>query len=343
MGLISKRQAGMGIIIWLLIFGAFVTLAGFKDFAATITQITPSEFAVILSAVAVGVLSMGSSLYVISRNLDIGISWPEAIFLNTSVSLAHNLTPFGQAGGAPIGAVVLSERSGSPYEECLAAISMKDMISFVPTLLIFSIGGPYLVFFEESLPDRLRPMFGIFSLLVIVAFLLVMGVRTYPELVRSLLQKLVKVMNRTIARLPVIPSLDEQEVEERVQNFSDSIGTVASHKPTMIAAITLATTSFVAQGTLLWLALQAVGVDIPVILAIFIVPVSLFASGLPLPGGSGGVEALQILILGATTAAATTPTITAVVLSRGLVYWTPIVLGSLTLVVFQLDEAVNKA
>jgi uncharacterized protein (TIRG00374 family) len=343
MGLISKRQAGMGVIIWLLIFGAFVALAGFKDFATTITQITPTEFGVILVAVAIGVLAMGSSLYVISRNLDIGITWLEAVFLNTSVSLAHNLTPFGQAGGAPIGAVVLAERSGSPYEECLAAISMKDMVSFVPTLLIFSVGGPYLVFFEESLPDRLRPMFAFFSLLVFVVVLLILGVRTYPDVIRALLQKLVKIMNRTVARLPVIPSLDESEVEARVENFSDSIGTVASHKPTMIAAITLATTSFVAQGILLWLALQAVGVEVPMILAVFIVPVSLFAAGLPLPGGSGGVEALQILILGATAAAATTPTITAVVLSRGLVYWTPIVLGSLTLIVFQLDETVNKA
>lgn len=337
--MISKRQAGMGIIIWLIVFGALVVVvAGFGEFVDTLGSITAQELAIILVAVAVGVVAMGASLFVITRSLGLGVSFVEAIFLNTSVSLAHNLTPFGQAGGAPVGAVVLADRSGSPYEECLAAISMKDMISFVPTLVIFSVGGPYLLFFGEALPLNIRLLFAVFTVLVVVAVAAVLAVRRYPDRVRALLHRLVGLGNRTVARLPLVPHLDEATVEERVDNFSDSIGTVATDRKTVLQASTLATTSFVAQGTLLWLALAAVGVDVQWMLAVFIVPVSLFAAGLPLPGGSGGVEAVQIVTLLAVTTAVRPEIATAVLLSRGLVYWTPIFLGSVTLITFQLQD-----
>jgi uncharacterized protein (TIRG00374 family) len=242
-----------------------------------------------------------------------------------------------------VGAVVLAERSGSPYEECLAAISMKDMISFVPTIVIVLVGGPYLMVYDESLPPRLRPMFGVFALLVVVALAAVAAVRQYPDRMKAFIKRLANGINRTVGRVPVVPNVSEAEVERRVDNFSASIGEVATNRTTLLLAGTLTTAAFVAQGTLLWLALQAVGVDIQLMLAVFIVPVSLFAAGLPLPGGSGGVEAVQIIIIGGLTAAATGPTTVAVVLSRGLVYWTPIVLGSISLVIFQVQDIAEHA
>jgi len=335
--MIQRRQIVMGVLVWVLIFGAFVTLAGVGDFIENLQTISSSQLLLILSAVGVGVVAMGSCLYVISRNIGLGFGWIETIFLNTSVSLAHNLTPFGQAGGAPIGAAILSQRSDGQYEECLAALSVKDIVSFVPAVLVFTFGGIYIVLFEQSIPNELRPLFGAFALFVTVIVGSVLAVRAYPEFMRRVLHRLVGGINRTAAWLPFVPSLDESEINRRVTNFADSIGDIASDRVTVTLASALATTSFLAQGCLLWITLNAVGVDIPVALAIFIVPVSLLASGLPLPGGSGGVESVQILMIVATSGAANSPTITAVVLSRGLVFWTPIVLGSVTLLGLQLQ------
>jgi len=335
--MIQRRQVVVGLLFWVLIFGAFITLAGIGDFIETLSTITGRELATILAAVGTGVVAMGSCLYVISRNVGLGFGWIETIFLNTSVSLAHNLTPFGQAGGEPIGAVILSQRSEGEYEKCLAALSIKDVVSFVPAILVFTIGGAYIVLFEQAIPNQLRPLFGAFALFVFVVVSAVLAVRAYPEFMLKLLRRLVGAVNRAAHRLPVIPSLDKDEVNRRVTNFAESIGDIASDRVTVTLASALATTSFVAQGCLLWLTLGAVGVDIPVALAVFIVPVSLLASGLPLPGGSGGVESVQILMILATSASARDATITAVVLSRGLVFWTPIVLGSITLLVLQLQ------
>jgi len=336
--MLQKRQAAVGILFWVLIFGAFITLTGFGNFVETIDRISVQELRWILVAVATGVVAMGSCLYVIGRNLDLGGGLIETIFLNTSVSLAHNLTPFGQAGGAPIGAAILSQRLDGDYEECLAALSMKDIVSFTPAILVFIFGGGYLALYEQSIPERVRPLIAAFSVFVIGIVLAVLAVRTYPGYVQRILERLVGGLNGVAERLPLAPSLEPAEVNERVNSFSQSIGQVASDKPTVILASTLATTSFVAQGCLLYLTLTAIGIEISVALAIFIVPVSLLASGLPLPGGSGGVEGVQIAMIVATVGADFAEATPAVVLSRGLVFWTPIVLGSITLLALQVDE-----
>jgi len=336
--MLSKRQVVLGILIWLLVFGIFIVVAGIGDFVETLSTISLDELAVMLCAVAVGVVSMGSCLYVLIRSLGLGLSLVESIFLNTAVSLAHNLTPFGQAGGVPIGAAILSTRSDSNYEEFFAALSMKDLVSFVPAILVFVIGGSYILLYEQSIPDRLRPLFGIFAFMVFLICGLVLLIHRYSAVAHRLLSRLVAAVNRTVARLPFVPTIDDEELQERLDNFSASIGDIAADRKTVVLASALATSAFLAQGTLLWLTLGAVGVEIPVALAIFIVPVSLLASGLPLPGGSGGVESVQILTILAVAGTEATTTITAVVLSRGLVFWTPIVLGSLTLLTINVQE-----
>jgi uncharacterized protein (TIRG00374 family) len=335
--LIDKRQAAVGILFWVLIFGAFITLAGIGDFIETLGAISSTDMVYIFLAVSGGVFGMGSCLYVINRNLELGGGWLETVFLNTSVSLAHNLTPFGQVGGAPIGAVILSKRWDGDYEKCLAALSMKDLVSFTPAILVFTFGGGYLVLYEQTIPERVRPLLGAFTVFVFTIVAATVVVYKYPEYIHGFIHRLVAGLNRLAIRLPLVPSIEPAEVARRVDNFSESIGQVAADKPTVVAASGLATFSFVSQGLLLWVTLGAVGVEIPAVLAVFIVPVSLLASGLPLPGGSGGVESVQILMIVATVGASSTETITAVVLSRGLVFWTPIVLGSLTLLVLQLQ------
>jgi len=333
----SKKQVVAGVLFWLLVFGAFVILTGIGDFLDSLDAISSLELVQILTAVSVGVVAMGACLHVIALNIGLGSSWIETIFLNTSVSLAHNLTPLGQAGGVPVGAVILSKRFDGNYEECLAALSIKDVVSFVPSILVFTVGGSYFLLFGESIPDEIRPIFGAFALFVVVVVGAVLAINRYPSFMRTVLQYLVGAVNRLASRLPWIPSLDPSEINERVSNFADSIADIASDRKTVTVASAFATTSFLAQGTLLWLTLNAVDVSVPLGLAIFIVPVSLLASGLPLPGGSGGVEGVQILMILATTDAVRDPTITAVVLSRGLVFWTPIVLGSVTLLGLQLQ------
>lgn len=336
--LLSRRQTALAVVVWLLVFGGFITLFGVDEFVDNVATLSAREIATLLVAVVAGVVAMGGCLYVLARSLGLGLGPVESIFLNTSVSLAHNLTPFGQASGVPIGAAIITTRAEGSYEQCLAALSAKDVVSFVPAILVFVVGGGYIGLSGVAIPDELRPVFAAFALFVVTVCAVTVAVSRYPGRATAVIRRVVGGTNRLADRLPLVPSLDESEVERRLTEFTDSFGALAGDRPTIVLASALATGSFLAQGWLLWLALGAVGVEVPLALAIFAVPVSLLASGLPLPGGTGGVESVQILMLVGVTGAALSPTGTAVILSRGLVYWTPIVLGSVTLLGLQVEE-----
>ena len=336
--MLSKRQVTFGVLVWLVVIGAFVFLSGPDNFVESLDRIDTRELAVMLVAVAAGVVAMGLCFYVLARNVGLGFSAIEAIFLNAAVSLVHNLTPFGQAGGVPIGAALISTRSDSNYEECLAALSMKDIVSFVPAILVFVFGGAYIAVYTPSIPGALRPIVAAFALMVVLVCAVVFAVYRYSETAKRVLKRIAGGLNRVLARLPLVPELDPEELHSRLDRFADSIGDIATHRKTVVLSSAFATSSFLAQGTLLWLTLQAVDIQVPLALAIFIVPVSLLASGLPLPGGTGGVEAVQILTILAVASPGESSTTAAVVLSRGLVFWTPIVLGSLTLLTLKASD-----
>ncbi len=336
--MLSRRQAVIGVLFWLLIFAAFVALAGVGEFIDTASQISPSRFAAMLGANGLGTIAMGLALYLIARNVGLGFSPIESVFINTAVGLAHNLTPFGQAGGIPVSGAILSRWTDRSYEKCLAVISAKDIVGFVPAIFFFITGGAYLVLFDPSVPGRLRPLLAAFTIFVVVIVSLAVLIYRYPDPAYRVLSRLVALANRTVARLPAIPSLDPTDVQARLDNFSQSISSIASNPPTVVAASTLTTTAVTSQGILLWLTLGGVGVELSPALTTFIIPVSLLASGLPLPGGSGGVESFQVLLVVAASGAAASTVITAVVVSRGLVYWTPIILGSITLFTMEVGD-----
>lgn len=336
---VSPRQIALAVVLWVAIFAVFVVIAGIDDFLDAAAAISPLEFGTMLLAVGVGAVAMGTTLYVLSRSLDIDLGWLETILLNTAVSFCHNVTPFGQAGGVPLGALILSRRAGGSYERALAVLTAKDVVSFVPPVLVLLVSGPYLAVYEPTVPAELRPVFAAFGVVVVGVCAIAGAILRFPDRTRDLLHRLVGTLNRALGAIPKVPQIPEDSLQRRVDEFSDSIGQLAADRRTIVAASALTTTSFVVQGLLLWYTLVAVGVTVPIPLAVFAVPVSLLASGLPLPGGSGGVEAVQILIVSSTVDASLSLIITGVVLSRGLVYWTPIVIGSLTLVTMGVDEA----
>ncbi|ERG89749.1 MAG: putative integral membrane protein [halophilic archaeon J07HX5] len=319
-------------------FAIFVVIVGPNEFISNASQLSPARFSVMLAVNGAVTVATGIALYLIARNVGLGFSPVESVFLNTTAELAHNLTPFGQAGGIPVSGAILSRRTDRPYEECLAALSAKDIVGFVPAIVIFVFGGGYLTAFDRSIPAAFRRYIAAFAVVVTLGVTVGVLVYRYQAAAFRRISRIIAWINRIVARLPRGSSLDEQEVQARIENFSDSVESVASDPPTVVAASAMTTAAVTAQGILLWLTLTGVGVSITPVVTVFIIPISLLASALPLPGGSGGVEALQTILTVAATGAPGATVLTAVVVSRGLVYWTPIVLGSMTFITMEIRE-----
>lgn len=328
----------VGAIIAVVVYSALIAIAGLDEFVGAVGAVPPRTLVTILATALLGLAAMGLSFYLVTRTMGLGFSPVEAALLFTTVNLAHNLTPFGQAGGEPLGALVISRRSHQPYERCLAAISAIDVINFAPAILVFVVGGGYIALFDTTVPTEVRPFVAAFAVLVIGVGATIGAILRYPNPANRLLARLVGSLNRLLSRVPGVPTPEHAALLRRLDTYTAAIGSVAADRRTLRWAATLSTIAIVAQGVVLWLAVVAVDLTLPLMLAIFIVPVSLLASAIPLPGGGGGIEAVQILIIVGVTGAAVPAAITAVVLGRGIVYWTPTVLGAATIAGIHLLE-----
>lgn len=328
---LRRRHVVAGILAWVAVFGAFVLLAGPTDFVDAATGISRPRLAAMLAMKAVGTVLMGLVLYTVSRGAGLDVSPVETIFLNATVTLAKRFSPFGQASGVPIGGVIISRWTGQSFEKSAAAVSMKELVGFTPGILVFLVGGSYVVAFQQSIPAQIRSAVFLFTLGVLALVTAGAAVYRRPEAAKRIMHALFGGLNRGFGALPLVSKIDEAEVESRVDAFIEAIAMVTSDRSVVAVACGLRTAAVITQGVLLWLTLGGVGVSVPLALTILIIPVSLLAAGLPLPGGTGGVEAGQVLFLLAVVGGNEAAIITAVTISRGIIYWSPIVIGSLTL------------
>jgi uncharacterized protein (TIRG00374 family) len=333
---IRRRHVAVGILTWVAIYSVFILLAGPTEFIEETSKISSNRLAAILGINALGTMSMGLVLYTVSRGAGLNVNPVESIFLNTTVNLANNFTPFGPASGVPAGGVVMSRWTGQSFEKSVAALSMKEIVGFTPGILVMLFGGIYIVLFDAAIPNQIRSLVAVFTVSIAIFVVVLALVYRNPDPARKLIRWFIGGLNRGLAYLPWISGLDSAEIQQRVDSFSESVEQISTNKPIVVAAATLTTFATITQGVLLWLALGGVGITTSLALIVFIVPISLLASAIPTPGGSGGIEGAQILLVFALTGGSRAGVITAIVLTRGLLYWTPIVVGSLTLAGLQV-------
>jgi uncharacterized protein (TIRG00374 family) len=335
---IGKRHVAAGILTWTGIVGVLVLVAGPTEFVASASDLSRTRLLGLLLLKAIGTISMGLVLYTVSRGAGLNVSPVESIFLNATISCVNNFTPFGQASGLPVGGLIISKWTGHPFEKGVAALSTKELVGFTPGILVMLFGGSYIVLSNAAIPERVRSLVAVFTLSIATFVLVLIFVYRDPAVARRQIRRFVAALNHRVDYLPRISKIDEAEIHRRVDGFTESIGQISSNRSAVVVAATLTTIATTTQGVLLWVALGGVGVHISPALAIFIVPVSLLASAVPTPGGTGGIEGAQILLLLAVSEGNRSTIITAVVLTRGLVYWTPIVIGSLTLAGIQFRK-----
>ena len=324
---LDLRASAAGFLGAAAVLGALAYLVGVGDLLFALSLAETSVVGAVLAAAAVWLTAWALALRTILGALEAAISPWRATAVYAGVLFANNVTPFGQAGGEPISALLISEAAGTEYETALAAIAGADSLNFLPSTAIGLVGVTY---FSATVAagDRLRwataAVVALSVALPVAGFLAWRHRRRLEAAVVGLLAPLARVVGRSVPRLEA-PS--RSSVAARVGGFFESVEVIGTDRRTLVAAVGLSTLGWLAQATALWLALYAVGVVAPVAAVLVAVPVGAIAGVTPLPGGLGGIEAVLVALLvplagiGAPTAAA------AVVLHRGAIYWLPTLLG----------------
>lgn len=327
----GRRRLAIGLVVPLLVFTVLISLVGVDEFVASLQTFSWTTLIGLFGLALAGLLAMGGSFAVVAGGVGLGLGRVHAIVAYTEVNLADNLTPFGQAGGEPVAALFVSRRSERPYEEGLAAVSALDVINFIPAIIVLGVGGVYVAVFDRTVPGELRPIIGGFAIVVICVSIAVLLVQARSDVAKRWVSSIVVWLNGVLATIPVLATLSTADPAGRVDGYTRALGRVAVSRRRIVMAGTLSTLAFVMQGLVLWGAMTALGGSLSPAVAVIIIPISLTAAIIPLPGGGGGIEGVQVILLGALAGISPPTSITAVVLSRGLVYWLPVVVGGLSI------------
>jgi uncharacterized protein (TIRG00374 family) len=94
-----------------------------------------------------------------------------------------------------------------------------------------------------------------------------------------------------------VSEADAENVAAGIAGYVESLEVVASDRRRVLAAVACSGGGWAIQSIGLWIAFRAIGVDIPLYVPFFVVPIGTMASILPTPGGLGGIEAVTVTLV----------------------------------------------
>ncbi|MFC4359431.1 YbhN family protein [Halobium salinum] len=323
------RTTVLGFLATFLVFGALFTFVGVDDLVATLSSADTGVVALVVFVTVCWLAAWSMALKVVLGVLGVDVPPHRAFLIFAGAMFSNNVTPFGQAGGEPVTALLISRVADAEYETGLAAIASVDTLNFVPSISLALVGVGYFAT-ETTLGRRLEvAAAAVVVLALLVPGLVYYGWRNRYGLEERAVARFTPAIRWVADKLPRTTPPSEAVVEERITGFFRSIERVATNRRGLALSLGFSALGWGLQMVGLWLAFRAIGHSIPLSIALFVVPIGAIAGVTPLPGGAGGIETVLVTLL----ALATGPVIglevatAAVVIYRGAVYWVPVLVG----------------
>ena len=313
------------------VLGVLVWFVGVGDLIAILAGANRWLVALVVCVTVLWLVAWGLALRTVLAVLGVDISPPASFLVFSGAMFSNNVTPFGQAGGEPVTALLVSRVTDAEYETGLAAIASVDTLNFVPSITLALFGAAYYAT-EITLHTNRNVALAavaVVALAVVVPSIVYAAWRRRYRIERRLVRRLTPLIRRLAGHVPRVPIPTVEGIEGRITGFFRSIERIAADRRTLALSLGLSALGWGCQMLGLWLAFRAVGTPIPLSIAIFVVPIGAIAGVTPRPGGAGGIESVLVVLLVAAPLPAVTESVAlaAVVVFRGAVYWTPIVIG----------------
>lgn len=235
--------------------------------------------------------------------------------------------PGGQAAGPAVLAYAVGRETDLAYEADLAAATVGKLLGTLAAVVPAAVGLG-----AVAVPARVaRPAVAALS----VATLGVLGGVTVaaarPGHVARLCRRAGAAVHATLGRLSA--RIRARTTPERVAGVvvrgRRTFGVLGDDRRALAVAYALTVLGWACYAVPLWGAAAAVGIPLPLAVALFVAPVASLGTVVPLPSGVGGVELVLGGLLVALTGAAVSTVAAAVLLYRVLVDVLPAVVGAL--------------
>jgi uncharacterized protein (TIRG00374 family) len=324
---LDLRGVVLGFAGAVLVLSVLLWSVGVEELAAALRRIERSALAAIAAAALCWLAAWGQSLRTVLGALDVRVRPGRAVLLYAAAVFANNVTPFGQAGGEPVSAYLISRATHTSYERSLAAIASVDALNFVPSILFALVGLVYYgaaFTFGEHLYTVVAIVVGLAVAVPTTAYAVW---RTRERLARRLAGTSARVLAALTRFVPRIQAPSKESILARFETFTADIERVATDRRTLIRALGFSALGWLSLMTALWLSLAALGHPVAPWVVFVVIPVGAVAGIAPLPGGLGGIELALVLLLVPITALPVAVATSAALVYRGGTYWFPTLLG----------------
>ncbi|WP_132059072.1 lysylphosphatidylglycerol synthase transmembrane domain-containing protein [Halorussus amylolyticus] len=340
-GDVRSIAVGFGAAVVVLL--ALYSVVGLSEVLGALSRADP------LAVVAVGLVALAwlvawsLALRTVLAVVAVEVSVRRAFLLFAGATFANNVTPFGQAGGEPFSALLVSRTTGTEYENGLATVASVDTLNFVPSISFALVGlGYYATQFTVGNRVELAAL-ALVALALAVPFAAYLGWKGRDRLA-SVVVAVVVPASRALARIvPVVGTPDEASVRRRIEGFFRALERVGGDHHQLALALSFSAVGWFLLSVSLWLSLFALGHTVPFATTLFIVPLGSVASVTPLPGGLGGVEAVLILLIVPITGVDAATAGAAAVIHRGATYWFPVLIGGSATAMLEADNVHGSA
>jgi len=250
---------------------------------------------------------------------------------------AKQLVPVGRATGPVLVAYALNTQTGGDYERDLAATSVGELSKLAASLVVAAAGAGLLVAGRApSVPATLGIAVAVGTVVVVVATILLVGRR---DLLETGVLAGAAVVRATAGRLSrrVAFETTPSVVRRRLSAFLASVDVLRDQPGAVVAGVGLAHLGWGSFCLALSASAVALGHDVPLGVAMVVVPVGGFASAFPLPGGVGGVEAGMAGLLVAVAGVPLVDATATVLLFRLASFWLVFLAGGLASLYLSID------
>ncbi|EMA48058.1 lysylphosphatidylglycerol synthase transmembrane domain-containing protein [Halococcus salifodinae] len=322
------RTTVIGFLGAIIAFAIAIWIIGPHEIYSALTVNQPVILIAIVGVAACWLTAWGLSLRVVLDALDAPIPISTAVLVFASATFANNVTPFGQAGGEPVSALLISRASNREYETGLAAIASVDALNFVPSIGLALIGLGYFATTLTFNTDLTLAAGAVGAFALALVAIAVLGWRYRHRVERGAVAILTPLIRRVVTALPQVSPPEAESLEGRIEEFFAAIERVATSPRKLGLALLFSTIGWIGLATSLWLSLYALGYTVPLAVVLVAIPAGAMASITPLPGGLGGVAAVLGALVAGTTGGISIATVTAAVLiHRGATYVLPTMVG----------------
>ncbi|UIO99623.1 flippase-like domain-containing protein [Halobaculum sp. CBA1158] len=334
------RATVLGFLGAFAVLGGLLYLVGVGDLLDVLRGASLEMVGFVVLATLGWLVAWSVALRTVLGVLGIRLSVVRSFLVFSGAMFSNNVTPFGQAGGEPITALLIATVADTEYERGLAAIASVDTLNFVPSITLALVGAAYFAT-ETTFGTRLQFATGVVvALALLVPAIVYLGWRNRYALEHRAIAVFVPAIRRVARLLPVFSAPTEAAVESRIGHFFGAIERVAGDRTGIAVSLGASTLGWVLQMVALYLAFLAIGQPVPFSAMLFVVPMGAIAGVTPLPGGTGGIEAVLVAVLAAlpSVSISASAALGAVVIYRGAVYWVPVIIGGTVVSVIGADS-----